>query len=50
MYILGRQSGESGKSRQRNGYRKVNTEKSAQRKRNRKVSVEKNVVAYRENI
>lgn len=36
MYILGRQSGESGKSRQRNGYRKV--------------SVEKKVVAYRENI
>ena len=50
MYILVRQSGECGKSRQRNGYRKVSAEKSAQRKRNRKVSVEKNVVAYRENI
>lgn len=37
MYILGRQSGESGKSRQRNGYRKV------QRKRYRKVSVEKKI-------
>ena len=30
MYILGRQSGESGKSRQRNGYRKVSSEKKVQ--------------------
>lgn len=35
MYILGRQSGESGKSRQRNGYRKVSVEKSAQRNQGR---------------